>query len=381
MLSPKCLRNLTKPLARNYKVLSIETSCDDTCVSILDRFDKNKAPSLLYNQKVTLDSLEAGGIIPTRAHVHHQQKLGLIVQQALSKVQSPMDVVCVARGPGMPGALSVGLDLAKGLSVAWNKPLIGVHHMLGHLLIPRMNSNGKQPQFPFLSLLVSGGHTMLVLSKSVVRHRILCDTLDIAIGDSLDKCAREIGIRGNMIAKQMEAFINEDIEQAHNIEYQKITLPNPLTNKNDRINLQAFSFSPFITAIKKHLAKDNKELTEANRRNMAYQIQEAIFNHLLKRLNVSISQNADSLVDVKSFVCSGGVSANMRLREKLENELPREITTFYYPELDLCTDNSVMIGWAGIELYEGYNLKTDLSCTPIRKWPVDSILDVPGWIH
>lgn len=105
----------------------------------------------------------------------------------------------------MPGSLSGGLDFAKGLAVAWNKPFIGVHHMLGHLLIPRMANNGTAPQFPFISLLASGGHTILILSQSVDNHEIICDTIDVAIGDSLDKCAREIGMKGTMIAREMEA--------------------------------------------------------------------------------------------------------------------------------------------------------------------------------
>ncbi|AMD20045.1 HCL106Wp [Eremothecium sinecaudum] len=364
---------------RHYKVLSIETSCDDTCVAILDRFDRNQAPKLLYNHSERLNSAEDGGIVPTKAHNHHQKNLAIIVKQALACTGSSIDLLCVTKGPGMRGALAVGLDFTKGLSVAWNKPLVGVHHMLGHLLLPRMESNGRHPQFPFLSLLVSGGHTMLVLTKSIVEHEILCDTIDIAVGDSLDKCAREIGIRGDMIAKEMERIIDQDIQQATSDQGVKIELPVPLRNQNGRMNMQAFSFSPFISAVKSNMPKPQEELSDNERRSMAYQIQEAIFSHVIRQLNVVLKFNGEALSGVKSFVCSGGVSANKRLRERLETELTKSFS-FHYPDLELCTDNAVMIGWAGIELYENHNLATDLRVVPCRKWPLTNILDDPWWL-
>ncbi|SCV04278.1 LANO_0G09230g1_1 [Lachancea nothofagi CBS 11611] len=368
-------------LVRSYKVLAIETSCDDSCVAILEHNKEGNKTKVLAQLKETLDSQKEGGIIPTRAHLHHQQKIAPLVQRALRETssQGEIDLVCVTRGPGMPGSLSGGLDVAKGLAVAWNKPLVGVHHMLGHLLVPRMQSNGRAPQFPFVSLLVSGGHTLVVLSRSLNEHEILCDTIDIAIGDSLDKCARELGIRGNMIAKSMEAFINENLDDARSKEIFMI-LPKPLRNQNGRMNVQKFSFSPFLTAVKQSLAKDIALYTDREKRSMAFQVQESLFDHLITKLKLVIAMRPDIFSQVKHMVCSGGVGANKRLQQMLQTEFRNSFDEIYFPELSLCTDNAVMIGWAGIELYETLGLTTNLDVSPIKKWPLTEMLEVPGWI-
>ncbi|CAR25754.1 ZYRO0A07326p [Zygosaccharomyces rouxii] len=361
---------------RWYKVLAIETSCDDTCVAILDRKSSIEPPRTIVHLKETLNSASAGGIIPTKAHLHHQQQIGPVTHRALQSAGMPnIDLVCVTRGPGMPGSLSGGLDFAKGLAVAWKKPFVGVHHMLGHLLIPRMLNNGQNPRFPFVSLLVSGGHTVLVLSRSCVDHEILCDTLDIAVGDSLDKCGREIGIRGNMIAKEMEKFINQEPLQL-NVPMQ---LPNPLRNKSTRVDVQAFSFAPFITALKGNLTKPLSEYQVHEVRSMAYQMQEAIFHHIVTKLKLVIRLNKEKFEGVSSFVLSGGVGANARLRNLLETEFGDTFDNFCYPPLELCSDNAIMIGWAGIELFEKHCLTTDLQATPVRKWPLTHLLEVPCW--
>lgn len=370
-------RKLLPSLRRDYKVLAIETSCDDTCVAVLDRRDRHRPPEVLLHLKETLDSTLHGGIVPTKAHLHHQLKIGVLTQRALEMTNFPsIDLICVTRGPGMPGSLSGGLDFAKGLSVACQRPFIGMHHMLGHLLIPRMETNGKAPQFPFLSLLASGGHTVVILSRSVTEHEVLCDSLDIAVGDSLDKCGRELGIRGTMIAKEMETFINEGPYDEAKV---CMTLPNPLKNKSNRIDLQAFSFAPFITAVRNNLTKPVQEYTTEEIRSMAYQTQEAIFTHIVTRLAKVVQLNREKLVGVRHFVCSGGVGANKRLREMLQDRLSNSFEAFFYPPADLCTDNAVMIGWAGIELHEATKLSTDLEVSPIRKWPLSNLLDVSGW--
>lgn len=365
---------------RFYKVLAVETSCDDTCVAIINRPSDHQPAEVLVNLKDTLDSSSDGGIIPTKAHLHHQLKIGPLVREALVKSNlTQVDLVCVTRGPGMPGSLSGGLDFAKGLAVAWNKPFIGVNHMLGHLLIPRMETNGQIPNFPFVSLLASGGHTTLVYSSSVTEHDILCDTLDIAVGDSLDKCGREIGIKGNMIAKEMEYFINEDISDID--ENVKMILPNPLKNKPSRIDSQAFSFAPFISAVRSHMTQSIETYTNSQRRAMAYQIQEATFNHIITKIKKTLELQSDKLRGVKQFVCSGGVSANKRLRSKLEAEFSGQFETFHYPSLEMCSDNAVMIGWAGIELFETNGLTTELETSPIRKWPLPELLEPAGWVN
>lgn len=377
----------TNTIYKKYNVLAIETSCDDTCVSILERFSANVAPNVLINLKDTLDSVDEGGIIPTKAHVHHQARIGPLTLRALAEsgMREGIDLICVTRGPGMPGSLSGGLDFAKGLAVAWGKPLIGVHHMLGHLLIPRMATNGKVPQYPFVSLLVSGGHTTFVLSRAIDDHEILCDTMDIAVGDSLDKCGRELGFKGTMIAREMERFINQDPEDKDST--LKLKMPSPLKNKVGRKNLLSFSFSSFITALRISLSKLGKshisDLPECEIRSIAYQVQESIFDHVIDKLKQVVKLQPEKFRNVNEFVCSGGVSNNQRLRTKLEKELgktnPTGFTNFYYPPMDLCSDNSIMIGWAGIEIWETLGLASDLDICPIRQWPLNDLLNVDGW--
>lgn len=352
---------------RRYHVLAIESSCDDSCVALLER--TRGETRIVDNMKKTLNSTAAGGVIPTSAQLHHQQNIAPLVAEMCRKHRfSPPELVAVTRGPGMVGSLSVGYDVAKGLSIAWGSKFIGVHHMLGHLLVSRMFDG--LPQYPFVSLLVSGGHTMVVLSYSVLRHEILANTIDIAAGDALDKCAREIGIRGEMIGKQLELFLQQG-DKAEGISF---TMPTPLENKPGRKDICAFSFSSFVTGVKQSLARHG-DVDDPTRRAMGDIIQEAIFTHITRKVCLALDQNKHKLAGVSSFVCSGGVGSNLRLRSMLEAEVSKKfsIEKFHFPDPSLCTDNAVMIGWAAIEVYESHGVTTGLDTSPIRKWPLQ------GW--
>lgn len=430
-----------------YHVLAIETSCDDTTVALIDRpTDRKTPPILLEHSKQSLDNTHAGGIIPLDARNHHQAHLALMVREVLSRnnVGKP-DLVAVTRGPGMIGSLSAGYSLAKGLCVAWDVPMVGVHHMVGHLLTPRFfqgaegmeeggagagAGRGKIPEYPFVSLLVSGGHTMLVLSRSALDHEILANTVDIALGDMLDKCARELGITGSMLGQEMETFINSgptstdttatatatEEEEDHKVPKDFI-LPNPLQNKNGRQpNLAAYSFAAFITALRtahqKVLPKGSpplRDLPDPTRREIARRVQNAIFVHLASKTAMALEQaviagkikvcgspssTTGSTVTTSSssssttttpsrpldFVCAGGVASNMALRSILTETLAPFNMTHYYPPPKWCTDNALMIGWAGIEFWE-QGLQTDLSALPTAKWPISELMDYPGWIR
>lgn len=408
---------------RCYKVLSIETSCDDTCVALIDRPQDTNEPScppsrpvVIDHLKKTLNSTTDGGVIPIKAHLHHQRSLAPLVREICKKhgigPQNPPDLVCVTRGPGMPGCLTVGLEVAKGLAAAWSRPLVGVHHMLGHLLISRLQCKGQSgspPQFPFLSLLVSGGHTILVYSKSVLEHEILAETIDIAAGDSLDKCARVIGMQGVMLGKELEQFVFSNVSGSEalsksvneyeaqlkkNPDFALMDLPNPLRNKTGRVNLLAFSFAPFITAVKTSLEKyhcnDINNMTLSKRKLIGYQIQTAIFQHITDKIKTALEVHKGKLEGVKDFVCSGGVGSSKLLKKMLQDQLGSNpnsagkvsIEKFHFPEPALCTDNAIMIGWAGIELWESAKLYTDLNeGLPVRKWPLNHILGVDGWVN
>lgn len=375
MVCPFSMMRFARTFIRNYKVLAIETSCDDACVTVLDRVSPNEAPKIIEERKSTLDSKNAGGVVPTEAAMHNRSSIAKLVNEVVLKHGRP-DLVCATRGPGMVGSLVGGYQLAQGLSIAWGTPLIGVNHMLGHLLVARMASNGGKsgPTYPFLSLLVSGGHTMLVLSKGLLQHEILVDTIDIAAGDALDKCGRALGISGNMIGKEAENFLNE-----HREEWGKPVTANvtePLLNQWDRRDVLQFSFASFESQVKNTLKKHYDGIVpndDAIRARLLYTYQETVFKHMLNKTKLAIKKHA---LEVADFVCSGGVASNMRLRNMLEQELtPLGIKNFHFPPAPLCTDNATMIGWAGIELYEA-GIRTAIGKSVIRRWPLTELKEL-----
>lgn len=367
---------------RHYKVLAIETSCDDACVTLIDRHSKDQPPVVVDERKATLDSKSAGGVVPTDAANHNRKNISVLVNQMIlengwNTAATKPDVICATRGPGMVGSLAGGYQLACGLAIAWQIPLVGVNHMLGHLLVVRMKSNGLEPQYPFLSLLVSGGHTMVVLSHSLTQHEILVDTVDIAAGDALDKCGRELGIRGNMIGKETEIFLNQHKDEWENPV--DIMVKEPMLNQWDRIDTLQYSFASFNSQVKNTLKKFyNSEIPSNDkiRARLLFRYQKTIFQHMISKIKLAVKHHN---LSIENFVCSGGVSSNLYLRKMLKEQLePIGIKNFYFPEPRLCTDNATMIGWAGIELFEsGYT--TELGTTVIRKWPITELLQLEGW--
>lgn len=377
-------RQINATVRRLYQVLAIETSCDDTSVAWLDHNPRSQRCHVLQNAKVTLDSVAQGGIVPTQAHEHHQGQLASLVKQVTTTVRDSYgsgrpDLICVTRGPGMMGSLSVGLNVAKGLSVAWDVPFIGVNHMLGHLLVPRLND--KDVQWPFVSLLVSGGHCILVRSTSVFDHTILEESIDIAAGDALDKCGREIGLRGIMIGKELDRYTKDVLDPwKEDSVVDDIKLPNPLTGtKKHKLG---FSFAAFITSVKEFIKLHPIEtLTAEQHKLLAARIEDAILEHIVTKIGHVVENSPELLKECRSLVCSGGVSANSKLRLKLEKRFSSIFSKFHYPPLDLCTDNAVMIGWAGIEMYDecNHHIASDLDALPLRKWSLEDIVAVSNF--
>ncbi|EGW30724.1 uncharacterized protein SPAPADRAFT_62582 [Spathaspora passalidarum NRRL Y-27907] len=409
--SPRSLQHI-----RSYKVLAIESSCDDSCVALLDKYHPDKPPLVIDQFKKTLDSADVGGIVPTAAINFHHTNVASLAKDLCAKHNisstNPPDLICVTRGPGMVGSLSSSIQFAKGLSVAWDVPLVGVHHMLGHLLTAQLPKTEQPdigpPEYPFLSLLCSGGHTMVILSKSLTDHEIILDVSGIAVGDSLDKCARELGMHGNMLGKELEKFVDaipqEEIDEFERMDMStrkandynfKLTIPfSGAFSKDDMY----FQFAQFLSSVQQYKAyykgkvDEGEQYDPKTKRMLAYMIQERIFDHMINRINMAFKihgtgPRADGkLVGVKHFICSGGVASNKRLRKKLETELKLDhldvpSMTFHFPDLSLCTDNAIMIGNAGINLFEQLKLKSSLEIMPIIRWPMDKILDVDGWIE
>lgn len=386
---------------RRYRVLAIELSCDDSCVALLEKHP-GRVPKVLAHSRATLASAHTGGIIPTAAHEFHQQALANEVQRIVAWDGRLPDLVCPTRGPGMVGSLSAGLQLAKGLSIAWNVPMVGVHHMVGHIaaaFLPKKEDtrNGTEsleiPRFPLWSLLCSGGHTMLVYLKSIVDHEVVANTLDIAAGDALDKCARELGFVGNMLGPELEKYV-QGIDDNEKLAFDKIdtasdnhfhlrmTMPMRGPKRLKVPEKVEFSFSSFLSSVQNF--KKNGPLTEELRRFCAYKVQETLFAHLADRVRVALTKPGRPFQD---FVCSGGVAANGRLREILRTSVKRlhlgdteADIKLHFPDLSLCTDNAVMIGSAGAEVFEQYRKKSDLGVLPIRKWPMNEWLLADGWV-
>ena len=436
----KCQRlsgNLTP--RRNLLTLAIETSCDDTCVSILDTTPRQYEASanLLFNAKVTARNTGKGGILPTESLESHQSNLSKLLGTALkflpdAKVEQDErkiwlrdgdqkrkpDFISVTRGPGMSASLGVGLNTAKGLATAWQIPMVGVHHMQAHALTPRLVSatsrvlrieeSGYEPSFPFLTLLISGGHTMLLYSKGLVDHEILATTTDTAIGDELDKCGRLIlppdlreSTPDTAFAKYLSAYAfagPEDMMAWHvpKTRAEEVDrranefgwrLSTPMAQNRDL----AFSFSGIASQVKRLMLARSAEggMIDNERRWLARSALGTAFEHLGSRTVLALEKLRIEGVEIDNLVVSGGVAANTFLRSYLRDLLDVRsfsATKLVFPPADLCTDNAVMIAWAGVEMYEaGYS--TDLGCAPIRKWSMDSrgstagILGIDGWIR
>lgn len=381
--------------ARQYRVLALESSCDDSCVALLEK-TPSFSPTVIDHYRATLSLAQDGGIIPTAAQSFHNYTIGDLVQkmgETYNFNQHPPDLICVTRGPGMVGSLTASIQLAKGLAIAWDRPLVGVHHMLGHLLTPRLTELVK---FPFLSLLCSGGHTMLVLSRDMGHHEVVVDTMDIAVGDSLDKCAREMGFYGNMLAKEMEKYVDENLPLEGIPPPIEIPLGLPMRGpRNARFpDTIQFSFASFLLRVQTAVKQHQRPLDEDCRRYMAFHIQNLVFDHVIDRVNVALKKhgtneamcdiNDGKFTGVRDIVVSGGVAANKTLAAKLRSKLCFEQAlgekpTLHFPPLNLCTDNAIMIGLAGIETFETLRKMSDMTMLSRPKWPMGDLLE--GYVN
>lgn len=427
-----------------YRVLAIETSCDDTSVAIVDYDNRaNAVPTtksgttgslkVLQHSTVTANNDAYAGIHPLVALHSHRASLAPLVKQLLTKCkylpnqsnpnasESPgIDLVAVTRGPGMRSNLSVGLDTAKGLALAFNVPLIGVHHMQAHALTSRLvsameNADSQQitPGFPFLSVLVSGGHTMLIDSTGLTEHKILAETQDIALGDCLDKAARVILPPDQLKSPYGGALERFSFEQdsAGNWDYGYTapvrrqdelerrptewgwSLSPPLAEskggeKSSR--RMVYSFTGLTTSVErlvKAKMSASSPFSSEERRTLAREVQRIAFEHLASRILLYLSSSGNTWKG-DTIVVSGGVASNSFLRHVLRQMLDvrgYSHVKLSFPPASLCTDNALMIAWAGIEMYEaGY--QSDFDIGPINKWSMDSgaadggIIGVGGWL-
>lgn len=330
----------------SIKTLAIETSCDETSVSIVEDGRKilsNEILSQINTHKFF------GGVVPEIASREHLEAINYVIKQGFEEAGltfNDIDLVAVTNGPGLIGALLVGVSAAKGISMALNKPIIGVNHMQGHICANYLAHEELEP--PFVSLVVSGGHTYLVHVNDYTDYDVIGRTKDDAAGESFDKVSRSLGLGypgGPGIQKAAEAGNPSAIE-----------FPRAMLDKKT----YDFSFSGLKTAVLNYLNTEKMAGREIVVEDVAASFQEAV-------LDVLVTKSLDLVKEkgLDKFVLSGGVAANKPLREKLQKELDELGVILYYPPLELCTDNAAMIASAGHYNYIKYGAdKLDLDVFP-----------------
>ena len=341
------------------RILGIETSCDETGVAI---YDEEKG--LIANQLHTQIALHAdyGGVVPELASRDHIRKLAPLLQAALQEANltaKDIDGVAYTSGPGLVGALLVGSTVARSLAYAWNIPAIGVHHMEGHLLAPMLEEN--PPHFPFVALLVSGGHTQLVRVDGVGRYELLGESIDDAAGEAFDKTAKLLGLDypgGAALARlALKGTPN------------RFAFPRPMT---DRPSLD-FSFSglkTFAANTLHQVMQEEGELTEQSKADIAYAFQEAVVDTLAIKCKRALKQTG-----LKRLVIAGGVSANKQLRQTLAELMQQLGGEVFYPQPQFCTDNGAMIAYAGfLRLKQGQ--QQDLAIEVRPRWAMTDLTAV-----
>ena len=352
------------------KVLSIETSCDETACAIVEYTDGQAM--VLANTVSSQASLHAkwGGVVPDLASREHIKNIVPVITETLERAElSPtnIDLIAVTQGPGLMPALVIGVTAAKMLSFIWNKPLIGIQHLEGHIYANFIGEKleTKNSIFPLVALVVSGGHTELVLMQDHFTYEILGETQDDAAGEAFDKVAKMLGLDypgGPLVAKRADEFRVSNFESNQNVKnsnIESLDIDSKLSLQNSKFVFPRpmmdadnfdFSFSGLKTSVlyyvKKHeeQKKDERFIDE-----VCHEFQEAVVDVL-----VSKTKKALMLYSPKTFVIAGGVSANVRLRNQLRSVIDAEFpdTTFLTPEFTYSLDNAAMIGIAGALRYE-----------------------------
>ncbi len=332
-------------------VLGLETSCDETGVALYCQTRGLLAQGL--HSQVSMHE-RYGGVVPELASRDHIRRVLPLTRRALADADLPLsaiDAIAYTQGPGLAGALLVGAAVATGLSAALDRPLIGIHHLEGHLLSPLLSAD--PPSFPFVALLVSGGHTQLMRVDGVGRYTLLGDTLDDAAGEAFDKSAKLLGLGypgGPAIARLAEGG-RPDV----------LTLPRPMLHSGDL----DFSFSGLKTAVLTVVRRGLAD--EQARADLAWAVQAAIVDVLVAKSLAAVRHTG-----LRTLVIAGGVSANRRLRDALAQAAQARRLRVCFPEPALCTDNGAMIAFAGA-------LRLAATDAPARATAWDGFTVRPRW--
>jgi len=336
-------------------ILGVESSCDETGIALYDSAAGLVAHAL--HSQVAMHA-EYGGVVPELASRDHIRRVVPLLRSVLAqsgKALADVDVIAYTRGPGLSGALLVGCAFAEALALALDKPTLPVHHLEGHLLSPLLSAD--PPTFPFVALLVSGGHTQLMRVSAVGDYELLGETLDDAAGEAFDKSAKLLGLPypgGALLSKLAEAGTPG-----------RYSLPRPMLHSGD-LN---FSFSGLKTAVLTLVREHGDSADENFRADAACAFQEAIVEVLLKKSLLALKQTG-----LQRLVVAGGVGANRQLRASLDAAAKRKRFRVHYPELEFCTDNGAMIALAGcLRLQAGAVAKPAGSFAVQPRWPLSEL--------
>lgn len=337
-------------------VLGVESSCDETGLALYDT-QRGLLSHALHSQVAMHE--EYGGVVPELASRDHIRRAIPLLEQVLGQAKVEMqdvDAIAYTQGPGLAGALLVGSSIACSLGLAADKPVLGVHHLEGHLLSPLLAK--EPPEFPFIALLVSGGHTQLMRVDGVGQYTLLGETLDDAAGEAFDKSAKLLGLGypGGPAISRLAEFGDPNA----------YTLPRPMLHSKD-FN---FSFSGLKTAVLTVVKNHPANICEQDKANIARGFVDAIVDVLTAKCVSALKHTG-----LKRLVIAGGVGANKQLRESLNAAAARKRFKVYYPELEFCTDNGAMIAFAGaMRLQINPNAaKRDYSFNVLPRWPLDDI--------
>ena len=339
------------------KILGIETSCDETAASIVNN-RKEILSNIIYSQ---IDfHKEYGGVVPEIASRAHIEKIDMVIEKAFNEAKlsyNEIDAIAVTSGPGLIGGVIVGLMAAKALSASLGKPLICVNHLEGHALTCRLTNN---VEFPFLLLLVSGGHCQYIIAKNIGEYEVIGKTLDDSIGEAFDKTSKIMGLGypGGPILEKMSQTGDQN----------SFSFPKPLINQND-CNM---SFSGLKTSVLREVEKFSGNLPKDKANDIAASFQKTITEVLISKTKKAIKLAKEKSPDISNFVISGGVAANKFINSNLQKTVNDHGFNYYNPPIKLCTDNAAMIAWAGIENFEKGNI-SDLNYAPRARWSLEDL--------
>ena len=347
-------------------VLGVESSCDETGLALYDT-ERGLLAHALHSQVAMHE--EYGGVVPELASRDHVKRAIPLLEKILfdsGLSLSAIDAIAYTQGPGLAGALLVGASIANGLALSLGKSVLGIHHLEGHLLSPMLSKNA--PEFPFVALLVSGGHTQLMRVDDVGEYNLLGETLDDAAGEAFDKSAKLLGLGypgGPAISRLAEhgdpSVYSAIADEVFNFcEATQLTRPENLD----------FSFSGLKTAVLTLVKNHPGELNENDKANIARSFVEAIVDVLVAKCQTALKETK-----LKRLVIAGGVGANAQLRAALNSAASKKHFQVFYPELELCTDNGAMIAFAGaLRLQRNPNAASyDYGFTVKPRWPLHEL--------